>query len=130
MSCRVEDELALLRRHWPTLEYLATDHWVWLPSYPVPSGWTSSDVEVSFRIPGDTAVQPYGFYVRPGLLVAGTPAAEPANYTNPAAVPFGVGWAMFSWAPATPWRPHEQIERGDNMTHFVRSFRDRFEILG
>lgn len=128
MSARVSHELALLKRHWPDLEYLAADHWVRLPPQPVPSGWSHDTAELCFRIPADPATQPYGFYVTPVLLLttSGT-CRSPSNYTAPAATPFEGEWAMFSWSPIT-WCPHADVARGDNMVHFVRSCRDRLEL--
>ena len=128
MSARVGYELALLRRQWPDLEYLAADHWVRLPPQPVPSGWSHDAAEICFRIPADVATQPYGFYVKPILLLASNGTLRtPTNYTSPATTPFDGEWAMFSWSPLT-WRPHAEVARGDNMVHFVRSFRDRLEL--
>ena len=126
MSSRVDQEVALLSRHWPDLAYLPEDHWVGLASHPVPSGWTSGEVEVCFRVPADAATAPYGFYVRPALLLTGdSDPRMPSHCTNPAETPFGGGWAMFSWSPLAAWRPQDEIERGDNMLHFVKSFSDR-----
>jgi hypothetical protein len=133
MTSRVEQEVALLGQHWPALEYAenASGHWVRLPSYPVPPGWTKREVEVAFRIPGDAGTQPYGFYVRPALLVKiGDGTSQPGNYTNPASElpPFGDGqWAMFSWSPLNGWHPQDEVAKGDNMTHFARSFADRLK---
>jgi hypothetical protein len=125
MSSRIEQELELLRSHWPDLEYRPDENWVRLPSYSVPPGWTSATVEVCFRIPEEAATAPYGFYVKPGLLVVGAGGhVQPSNYTPGAATPFGDGWAMFSWSPLG-WQPAAQVAEGDNMLHFVRSFRDR-----
>lgn len=129
MTARVEIELKLLRRFWPDLEYRAADHWVRLPEDSVPAGWNHSRVAVSFRIPGDVGVQPYGFYVSPTLmLVQNGGLVTPTNFTCPADTPFDGMWAMFSWSPLS-WSPTAEVERGENMTHFVRSFRDRLEQL-
>lgn len=130
MSPRVEKELALLRQRWPDLESAenASGCWARLPSYAVPPGWNEREVEVAFRIPGEAATQPYGFYVRPALLVmTGGNTAQPSNYTNPASEqpPFGDGWAMFSWSPLNGWHPQDDVVKGDNMAHFARSFVDR-----
>ena len=133
MSSRVEQELALLRQRWPDVECAEnpSGHWVRLRSYPVPPGWNKRKVEIAFRIPDDVATQPYGFYVRPVLLVKnGQSTTPPTNYTNPASEqpPFGDGgWAMFSWSPLNGWQPQDDVSKGDNMTHFARSFADRLK---
>lgn len=129
MSTRVENELALLRRHWPDLEYVDDGHWVRLPPRPVPAGWNCDAAEVCFRIPAEAATQPYGFYVKPTLmLAAGDTTRAPTNYTPSASTPFDGEWAMFSWSPLE-WHPHAEVARGDHMVHFVRSFQDRLELL-
>ncbi len=70
---------------------------------------------------------PFGFWVHPGItLVGGSP---PSNYTLPGEVPFGTCWGQFSWTPEGAWRPHAEIEKGDNMLVFLRSIRDRLEDL-
>ena len=133
MSTRIEQELSLLRQRWPDLQYTENGggHWLLLPAYPVPRGWTKRKVDVAFRIPPEPATQPYGFYVRPELLIKkGDTTSSPSNYTNPASEqpPFGDGsWAMFSWSPLNGWRPQDDLAKGDNMTHFARSFADRLK---
>jgi hypothetical protein len=136
MTARIVQELAVLKRQWPELEALeAADgrSWVRLPAYEVPPGWNHARVEVCFWIPNEAATAPYGFYVRPALmLLTGGSESHPSNYTNPAqGVPaeLGAGWAMFSWSPLNRWHAHAEVERGDNMVHFVRSFHDRLEQL-
>lgn len=136
MTPHANQELVLLMRHWPELEHFqAADGrcWVRLQPYPVPPGWNRDRVEICFWIPNDAATAPYGFYVRPALMLKkGDTETQPLHYTYPAqGVPteLGDGWAIFSWAPLNGWRAHEQIERGDNMVHFVKSFRDRLEEL-
>jgi hypothetical protein len=134
MTPRQEQELALLRRHWPDLDHVEVDGrcWVRLRSYPVPPGWTSTSTEVLFWIPEQTAIQPYGFYVPRTLLInTGDSTAVPtSHYTREATgVPaeFEGEWALFSWSPLNGWRTDDEIEKGDNMTHFVKSFRDRLD---
>lgn len=129
MSTRVDTELALLRRHWPDLDYVEDGHWVRLPSRPVPAGWNHDVAKVCFWIPREAATPPYGFYVQPVLmLVTGDSKQAPTNYTAAASTPFDGEWAMFSWSPLA-WRPDADVARGDHMVHFVRSFQDRLEQL-
>lgn len=126
MSERVNAELALLRRGNPGLEFLEQESWVRLPSYPLPAGWSVGEVALAFRIPPSVAVQPYGFWVYPSITLAN--GRLPTNYTPTVEIPFGHGWGQFSWSPQQ-WRPHAQIEKGDNMLHFFRSVRDRLGDL-
>jgi hypothetical protein len=126
MSDRVEAELALLRRTEPDLEFLERESWVRLPRYELPAGWSSEVVELAFRIPETAAQPPYGFWVRPEVsLASGAPVS---NYTPGATTGFGGLWGQFSWSPIN-WRPHSEIEKGDNMTHFLRSIPGRLEEL-
>jgi hypothetical protein len=124
MTERVSAELELLRRVEPDLDFLENENWVRLPRYDVPDGWTAPVVELAFRIPDTEAQPPYAFWVRPELLLAG--GAPGSNYTAGATTGFGGMWGQFSWSPIT-WRPQADIEKGDNMTHFLRSVRDRLK---
>lgn len=133
MTDRAQLELELLQRHWPELKQVeASDGrcWVLLPGYPVPAGWTLDSIDLCFAVPNEAATAPYGFYVPQGLMINqnGTHVTPTSHYTRDATgapEAFGGGWAMFSWSPLGPWRPQSDIERGDNMVHFVKSFRDR-----
>lgn len=126
MSERIEAELALLRRVHPGLEFLDEEFWVRLATYPLPPGWSADEVALAFRIPPSVAVQPYGFWVYPSITLAD--GRTPTNYTANVEIPFGSGWSQFSWSPLA-WRPHTQIEKGDNMLHFLRSISDRLGDL-
>jgi hypothetical protein len=124
MTERVQEELELLRAAHPNLEYRqeGSAHWVRIPSYPVPEGWSLDVVEVAFQIPSSPGQAPYGFWVRAGLELAG--GGRPNNYTYPVTTPWGDDWGQFSWSPVT-WVPKEDIRAGANMLDFVRSFGDR-----
>jgi hypothetical protein len=126
MSDRVSSELALLRRAHPELEFLDEECWVRLSAYAMPAGWSEPEVEMAFRIPPTAAVQPYGFWVHPGVTLAD--GRQPTNYTPSVEIPFGPSWGQFSWSPRI-WRPHAVIEKGDNMLHFLRSITDRLGDL-
>jgi Prokaryotic E2 family E len=126
MSDRVNAELTLLRRAHPELELIYEGSWVRLASYVLPPGWSRAQVELAFRIPPSVGVQPYGFWVHPGITLAD--GQQPTNYTPTVDTPFGPGWGQFSWSPEA-WRPHAEIEKGDNMLHFLRSIRDRLSDL-
>lgn len=121
---RVHEELELLRTVYPDLEYRGDgdEHWVRLPSYSVPEGWSHPEVEVAFQIPPSVGQAPYAFRVRPGLQL--DTGAQINNYTYPVTTPWGEDWGQFSWSPST-WVPTEDIRTGANMLHFVRSFAER-----
>jgi hypothetical protein len=123
-ATRLAHELELLRARYPDLEYLDRDgHWVRIPRYPVPVGWSDTAVEVAFRIPPEPATAPYAFYVRPPLLLAS--GAIPSNYTPTATTPWGAGFAQFSWSPLDAWIPKADVAAGANMLNFAASFADR-----
>jgi Prokaryotic E2 family E len=121
---RLQQELELLRTGYPDLEYCLVGgaHWVRIPSYPVPEGWSHSRVEVAFQIPGQAGQAPYAFWVRPALRLVG--GGTPTNYTPTATTPWGNDWAQFSWSPLQ-WVPKADILAGANMLNFARSFGDR-----
>lgn len=126
MTERVKAELTLLRRVHPGLEFLDEESWVRVASYSLPSGWSAEAAALAFRIPPSVAVQPYGFWTYPTITLAD--GRTPTNYSAAVEIPFGAGWGQFSWSPEA-WRPHTQIEKGDNMLHFLRSIRDRLTDL-
>ena len=54
-----------------------------LRSYAVPEGWNHGTVEICFWIPNEAATAPYGFYVRPALLLTnGAGQTQPLNDTS------------------------------------------------
>lgn len=124
MTDRVDEELALLRAAYTDLEYRKDGdiHWVRIPSYPVPEGWSHTEVEVAFQIPPSPGQAPYAFRVRLGLQLA--EGGQVNNYTYPVATPWGDDWGQFSWSPVE-WVPKNDIRAGANILNFVRSFADR-----
>jgi hypothetical protein len=123
---RVHEELELLRRWRPDLDYEPSARWVLLRAYRLPEGiWNAAAADVAFQLPAHLPGEaPYGFYVRPGLTLA--TGASPCNYTYPSVEPpFGDGpWGKFSWAPVA-WRPAADARGGDNMVDFAASIGDR-----
>ena len=131
---RLEQELALLRTAYPDLEYLLVEeaHWVRIPAYSLPPGWTYQDTalseaEIAFQIPTQAGQAPYAFYVRPAFTLAG--GGTPSNYTATATTPWGGDFAQFSWSPNEPWIPKAEIRTGANMLNFARSFAERLREL-
>jgi Prokaryotic E2 family E len=124
MSSRIESELALLKSAYPNLEHRPDGHWVRIPVYRLPGGiWVHAEVEVCFQIPaGVPGEAPYGFHVRPHLLLVN--GETPSNYTHPVSTAYGDDWGKFSWA-LDPWAPEAEITRGSTMLNFARSFYGR-----
>jgi hypothetical protein len=121
---RVEEEIALLREHFPAIEVRPDLVWARIPEYEVPSHlWRQDLVEVVFQFPpGLPGQQPYGFWIRPRLDLASGGVVN--NFTFPVSTPFGDNFGQFSWAPEV-WAPHADLKAGTNMLDFVRSFRTR-----
>jgi len=126
MMERIEEELRLLRREHPDLEYRQDGCWIWLPRFCLPPGiWNREEIQVCFQIPsGYPGQSPYGFYVPDGLVVKATNQA-PINY-GPAATPFSGSWCRFSWQQDN-WRATADLRSGSNLLNFVRTFMDRLK---
>lgn len=125
-TARIEQELALLRRYFPDLEYRVEGQWVRLPRYPIPGNlWNCGEPEVCFQIPpGHPGQQPYGFYTPAGLELKSGAAVQ--NRTHSAEPPFPGNWVKFSWT-LPQWRPTADLQSGSNLYNFAASFRARFE---
>ena len=121
MSERASRELALLRTRYPDLEFLEAGQWVRIPSYPTGADiWTVATVDTALQIPESVGIRPYGFYVRPRLVLKSGGTIQ--NYTE-ATTPFGGEWGKFSWE--IDWRPADDIHAGTNLLDFVVSFAAR-----
>jgi hypothetical protein len=125
MGDRIQDELKLLRRHFPDLEYCEEGRWVLLPHYALPPGiWDRDGVAVCFLTPpGYPGQKPYGFYVSPRVQLRG--GGEVKNRTDSAEPPFAVEWAKFSW-DIPVWHATADLQTGSNLLNFVLTFRARF----
>jgi hypothetical protein len=125
---RVEAELGLIRSEYPGLEFRDEDLWARIPAYPVSPDWGTDEVELAFQVPPDLFGQaPYGFWVRPMLLLPG--GGFPTNSNQePVVTGFGAGWQQFSWTPEL-WQPGPEPLGGTNLLDWVRSFAGRLGEL-
>jgi hypothetical protein len=126
MDERIEEELALLRRHYGELDYRPEGRWVRVWPVVTGAGWSQDPVAAAFQIPvGFPGTPPYGFYVCSGLAHEGK---QPQSYQPRASTqpPFEGDWAMFSWAHDGSWRATSDVVSGSNLFNWTRSFRDRF----
>lgn len=128
MNERIEQELKLLKREFPNLEYKEDIMWIYIPEYKLPPNiWNRDCVAVCFQIPaGYPGNPPYGFFVEGGLYLKGT-NEKPSNYEEPVQTPFGGNWGKFSWSHDNSWRATSDLTLGSNLLNFVRSFRDRLK---
>ena len=129
MRARIEQELALLRQHYPDIEHKehGGEDWFRLPRYPFPAGWRINDAAISetsivFKIVAAYPTgEPYGFGASAGINFNGTP---PNNTGSAVASPFEGAWQHFSWAP-DGWTPTSEVRKGSNLVSWVRSFAER-----
>jgi len=126
MNERIEQELELLRKHFPELEYREEGGWILIPKYGGPGGiWTVSNPDVCFQIPPAYPGQkPYGFYVR--LPFALNSGGEIKNATPSEEPPFGGQWLKFSW-DLPDWRATSDLQSGYNLLNWALSFRRRLD---
>lgn len=129
MKERIEQEIALLKKYFPDLEYSEAGHWFRIPNYSLPEGWNRAKTDVAFQLPpaGFPGTPPYGIYTPSGLIFK---VSRPDAYTDPAPAqpPFGGTWAIFSWQPQDgEWRATVDIHSGSNLLNWVRGFSERFK---
>jgi hypothetical protein len=119
MSERIAAELELIRDEYPGIA--VSGLWVLIPGYPISADWqASAETELAFQFPAELPAQePYGFWLRPALVLPG--GAAPSNSSGPVETGFGAGWQQFSWA-FDGWAPGPTPIAGSNMLDFVRSF--------
>jgi hypothetical protein len=123
MDARIQVELALLRSRFPAAEY--KDHWVRVPGYPLPAGWSRRVSDTAFYIRDSyIASGPYGIYVPTGLTHDG---GEIKNFAAiaPTQPPFGGQWSIFSWE-SEGWHSSGDPSAGHNLLTFVLGFGTRF----
>ena len=123
---RINAELALLRRHYDTVEYIETSdiHWFKVEGIRTAPDWSSDMTEVAFSVTqGYPGAAPYGFYVPAELMYAGHPPDENSASYQP---PFTGTWRFLSWTLEN-WRPTADLTTGSNLWGWVRSFVKRFE---
>lgn len=129
ISPRIQQELDLLRKFYPDLEFIEQGLWVRILNFPLPQDkpWNRKTTDVAFQIPiAYPGTPPYGIYVPSGLTYDGAP---PQNYQDRAnqQPPFSGQWGIFSWSPADgQWKTSSDMLTGSNLLNFVRSFADRF----
>lgn len=129
MDERVHQELDLLRKYYPNMEYVESGQWILIKGYPTPEGssWKPPNPDVCFQIPvGYPGTPPDWFHVPAGITCNGQ---RPNNYTEPAncVPPFPGTWGSFSWHMENNWRATANIQNGSNLLNFVRTFRERFQ---
>jgi len=127
MQERIEQELALLRKRHPGLEYQPEGGWVKIPAYALPEGWNRVVTDVAFQIrSGYPGTPPYGIYVPAGIKFK---SEKPNDYTEPASnqPPFAGAWGVFSWAHIDgEWRATTDLVTGSNLANWVSGFAARF----
>lgn len=129
MTDRIAQELELLKKDYPNLEFREEGQWVLLPEYTLATDlWNKAVLPVCFQIPpAYPGEPPYGFCVQTDLVTKGA-GEKPANaYAEPANTPFEGTWGKFSWQQDNSWHPTADLKSGSNLLDFVRTFQDRFK---
>ncbi|MDX2186714.1 MAG: hypothetical protein SFV32_07270 [Opitutaceae bacterium] len=132
MRPRIQQELALLRRDFGTVDYAesAGEDWFLLPDYGYPPGWNLNGkpvvrAPVSFKLAATyPAANPYAFMTPAGLTFGD---AAPGNTTVAPAGPFPGSWLLFSWQPDGNWQPAANADEGSNLLSWARSFATRLK---
>ena len=123
---RINEELALLRRHYDAVEYIETSdiHWFRVAAVRTAPNWSSDTTEVVFSVTqGYPDIAPYGFYVPTELTYADYhPDEQPAPHQPP----FTGTWRFLSWY-IEDWRPTADVTTSSNLWGWMRSFVKRFE---
>jgi hypothetical protein len=127
LSAWVAANLVLLHeRHGDLDERLDGEiQWVRIRDIALSSIWSTARVDVAFRIPGNAAEAPYGFWVHPDLALKSKATIN--NYAFPVATPWGPDWGQFSFAPEGAWLPKAEVASGVNMLDYVRGIVARLE---
>jgi len=132
MRARIEQELALLREHYPDVEHKELDgeDWFRLPRYGFPPGWqvgqtAIEESEIAFQVKADyPGAPPYGFLVPTNLNFKG---AAPTNTgAPPKQPPFAGNWLHFSWS-VDDWSAKADGRKGSNLLAWSRSFSQRLK---
>ena len=131
MRLRIEQELSLLRQHYPNIEHLEykREDWFRLPHYSFPIGWYINDkpiieAPIVFKVgPAYATSEPYGFAVPAGINFKGETPHNTDSVTN---VPFDGEWQQFSWTPDS-WESNSDVRQSGNLLIWVRSFTNRLQ---
>lgn len=126
MEARINDELALLRRHFDAVEYIEASgiHWIRVASVRTAPNWSSDTTMVVFSVTqGYPGTAPYGFYIPAELMYEDHPPDELSAPNQP---PFSGAWHFLSWNIEN-WRATADLTTGSNLWGWVRSFVKRFE---
>ena len=129
MNDRIKQELELLKKEYPNLEFKEEGQWIFLPEYRLPIDiWNKDSTAVCFQIPAAYPGEaPYGFFIHSDLVTKDTNEKPTNAYTDPATTSFDGSWGKFSWQHDESWRPTSDLNSGSNLLNFVRSFQDRLK---
>lgn len=127
MHERVRQEIELLRGRFPNLQHGEQLNWVLIPSYPLPNKYNKSHTSLLWIIPpGYPQTPPDDFFVDGDLSLRDgnkpPPALNLGANSSSGPAPVAGNWSWFSWHPESGrWRPAAEIEKGDNLSTFLRS---------
>lgn len=129
MTDRIAQELELLKKDHPNLDFREEGQWILIPEYKLATDiWNKGVLAIAFQIPpAYPGEPPYGFCVQTDLTLKDT-GGKPTNaYAEPATTPFDGVWGKFSWQQDNSWAATADLKSGSNLLNFLRSFQDRLK---
>ncbi len=126
MDDRIAAEVALLRLHYESVEYVESggQHWFQVVGMKTVNEWTPAVITVVFSVTqGYPGTAPYGFFVPEEVRYQG---GALKIHGPPHPPPFPGSWLFLSWS-ARDWRATADVKSGSNLWGWVRSFRGRMQ---
>jgi hypothetical protein len=128
MRERIEKELELVEARYGALERAADLSWFVIEHWPLPAGWSAPATRLLLLIPsGYPATPPDNFAIENGITAPG--GVNPNDLTGEIDHT-DRRWMQFSWHVTdgeAGWRPHAEVEKGDNILSFLLGAQTRLE---
>ncbi len=128
MRERIERELELVERRHGALERAPDLSWILIECWPLPSGWSAAATGLLLLIPaGYPATPPDNFAIETGITAPGDVSPNDLSGEVEQA---GRRWMQFSWHVTEGeqgWKPHAEVEKGDNLLSFLLGVQARLE---
>lgn len=126
MRDRLEKEIELLRRNYPSVLTGTDEDWVIIDKVPLPTGYNRDVTDVLFFIPsGYPETPPDNFFVPAGLRLEG--GGQPDAFNPNHRTHRNEQWDRYSWHLDNGWSPAASIEEGSNLLTFMGSVEDRLQ---
>jgi hypothetical protein len=127
MTERLQRDLDLVRARYPEMQFREDGQWIFLPRYPIATGWEHAAYAICFQIrAGYPDISPYGINVSPPPRGAGGQVPQSYVDTPDPKPPFDGSWGRFSWE-IDGWKATPDLVSGSILLNYVESIRKRFE---